>query len=275
MARLLYVDCFAGIAGDMMVGALADLSPETRDAVERAVEALPLEGLELEWGRVVRAGIAATRFQVHVDLDRQHHRSLADIEPLLGGAGLPGGVLSRALAMFRALAEAEGRVHDRPPAEVHFHEVGAVDSIVDVVGVAAGLDRLGATVHASRVPLGRGFVRCEHGTLPLPAPATLELLRGIPVAGTDLETELVTPTGAAVLRTQVSAFGPLPAMRPLAVGWGAGSRDQVDRPGLLRLVLGEALEETRPAGCVVLEANVDDMTGEVAAHAMSKPCDRS
>ena len=270
MGRILYIDCFAGIAGDMMLGALCDLGVEVRGAVEAELARLPLGGFHLEVRRESRGGIEASRVQVVLESEDEPCRTYADIRSMLEAAPLDPEARRRALETFEALAIAEGRVHGRPPEEVHFHEVGAVDSIVDIVGVAAGLAHLDAEVHAARVPLGRGFVRCHHGSLPLPAPATLELLSGLPIVGTDIEAELVTPTGAAILKTQAVAFGPLPAMRPRAVGWGAGSRDHADRPGLLRLVLGETEAAARSGACVVVEANVDDMTGEVAAHAMER-----
>lgn len=271
MGRILYVDCFAGIAGDMMLAALFHLGAEVRAAIEGELSRLPLHGYRLEVGRESRGGIAATRVHVRVPHEEHHHRAFSDIRAMLEAAPLGEGTRARALAAFEALAVAEGRVHGRPAEEVSFHEVGAVDSIVDIVGAAAGLAHLDAEVWSRPVPLGRGFVRCQHGPLPLPAPATLELLEGIPVQGTEIEAELVTPTGAALLRTAAAGrYGPLPAMRPRAVGWGAGSRDHEDRPGLLRLVLGETEPEVRGAPCVVVEANVDDMTAEVAAHAMER-----
>ncbi len=270
MGRLLYIDCFAGIAGDMMLGALVHLGPEVRSAVEEDLARLPLPGFHLRIGRERRGGIEATRVEVVVEHEDHPHRAYGDIRTMLEAAPIRPGTRGRALEAFGALAVAEGRVHGRAPEEVCFHEVGAVDSIVDIVGVAAGLAHLDAEVWSAPVPLGRGFVRCQHGPLPLPAPATLELLEGVPVQGTHVESELVTPTGAAILRTQASGFGPLPAMRPRAVGWGAGSRDHADRPGLLRLVLGETDSSARAAACVVVEANVDDMTAEVAAHAMER-----
>lgn len=269
---LLYIDCFAGLSGDMMLGALLDLSPATADAIHEALGAVSHLGFLLMEGEVERSGIRARTLRVGVtDEPGQPERSWAEIRAIIEGAALGHGVEARALAMFEALATAESRVHGVAPEAVHFHEVGAVDSIVDVVGVAAGLDHLGAEVHAARVPLsGGGFVTCRHGTIPLPAPAALALLEGIPVYGTDLQEELVTPTGAAILRTQVERFGPLPPMRPAALGWGAGARDRPERPGLLRLVLGHAPLEAREAACVVIEANVDDMTGELAGHAIER-----
>jgi uncharacterized protein (TIGR00299 family) protein len=270
---LLYIDCFSGIAGDMMLGALMHLDGEAARAIRAAVDALPLRGFNLVQQEVLRSGIAALRVTVDVDEAEQPERSLSEILALIDSAELAPGARKRARDMFEALAAAEGRVHGVPASSVHFHELGAVDSIVDIVGVAAGLDALDAEVHCAHVPLGKGFVRCRHGTLPLPAPATLALLEGVPVVGTEVEAELVTPTGAAIVRTQATAFGPLPAMRPRATGWGAGTRDQPERPGLLRLVLGDPVTAAHERTCVVLVANVDDMTAEVAAHALEAALD--
>jgi uncharacterized protein (TIGR00299 family) protein len=269
---ILYVDCFAGISGDMMLGALLDLGQATADAIHEALGAVSHLGFLLMEGEVERSGIRARTVRVGVtDEPDQPERSWAQIRAIIEGSALGEGVKARALAMFEALARAEGRVHGVAPEAVHFHEVGAVDSIVDVIGVAAGLAHVDAEVHAARVPLsGGGFVESRHGTLPLPAPATLALLEGVPVYGTDLHEELVTPTGAAILRSQVARFGALPPMRPTAIGWGAGTRDRPGRPGLLRLVLGEPPLEAREAACVVIEANVDDMTGELAGHAIER-----
>jgi hypothetical protein len=269
---ILYIDCFAGIAGDMMLGALLDLGEGTSDAVHRSLDAVAHLGFLLIEGEVERSGVKARSVRVGLsDEPAQPERSWAEIKGFLEESRLDDGVRARALAMFAALAVAEGKVHGVPAEEVHFHEVGAVDSIVDMVGVAAGLEHLGAEVCSARVPLaGGGFVDSRHGSLPLPAPATLALLQGIPVYGTEIAEELVTPTGASILRTQATHFGPLPPMRPRAVGWGAGARDRPERPGLLRLVLGDPLLEPREAACVVIEANVDDMTGALAGHVIER-----
>ncbi len=267
---ILFIDCFAGIAGDMMLGALFDLDDDVGRAIERALAALPLTGYRLEHERIHRSGIAARQLRVISDDDAQPERSLKEIVTMIDSATLDDGVKRRAADMFTALGDAEGAVHGVPPERVHFHEVGAVDSIVDIVGVAAGLEHLNARVFCSQVPLGHGFVKCRHGTLPVPAPATMALLEGVPVYGTEVPTELVTPTGAAIVKTQAEGFGLMPPMRPRGTGWGAGARDHDDRPGLLRLVLGEPTLATVERGCVVLEANVDDMTAEIAAHAMEQ-----
>ncbi len=265
---LLYLDCFSGLAGDMIVAALVDLGVPF-DTVKEAVEALRLPGCEIRLERVERESIGAARFVVDVDRKSQPHRRHAEIALMIERSELIPGVKRRALETFAALARAESRVHGMPADDVHFHEVGAVDSIADIVGAAAALERIDADVVCAPIPVGRGFVEAQHGTLPVPAPATLYLLRGASVVGTEVEAELTTPTGAALAVSAAAGFGPLPAMVIEAVGFGAGTREIPGRPGLLRAVLGrpEPGSGSELDCCRVLEANIDDITGEVAAEA--------
>ncbi|MFO8071140.1 MAG: nickel pincer cofactor biosynthesis protein LarC [Polyangia bacterium] len=265
---VLYLDCFSGLAGDMIVASLVDLGVPF-ETVEEAVEALQLPGCELRLERVERESIDAARFVVEVDRESQPHRRHAEIARMIERSDLAFGVKRRALEVFAALARAEARVHGMPVDDVHFHEVGAVDSIADIVGAAAALERIDADVVCAPIPVGRGFVEAQHGTLPVPAPATLHLLRGASVIGTEVEAELTTPTGAALAVSAASCFGPLPAMVIEAVGFGAGTREIPGRPGLLRAVLGRPEPGSRFEldCCRVLEANIDDITGEVAAEA--------
>ena len=263
----LHLDCFSGIAGDMLVAALLDLGVP-REAVERALAALPLRGYDLEIGSRVQSGIVATRFNVRV-VEPQPERRFRDIRVMLCESGLLDGVRDRALAAFSALAAAEGRVHRMPPEDVQFHEVGAVDAIVDVVAASAALAWLGARVTCAPLPMGRGFIRAAHGVLPVPAPAVVEVLRGVPTVDAPVDAELVTPTGAALARANARAFTRWPSIRPVASGFGAGTRTLPDRPNLLRVVLGEPSDagaEARAGGThVVVETNVDDVTGQVSA----------
>jgi len=257
-----YLDCFAGISGNMLLGALIHAGVEV-DTLKAELDKLGLGGWRLEIGSVCRSGIDGALAQVVARRD-QPQRKLGDIEQMIAAADLSGRAKERSIAVFRRLAEAEGKVHNIPPQQVGFHEVGAVDSIVDVVGSVVGLDLLGVeTLYASPLPLGRGFVEAEHGRLPLPAPATVEVLRGVPTYGVDLEAELVTPTGAALAATLVGGFGPIPAMSISAVGYGAGTRE-FPSPNLLRLLVGESTpaapgERDR---VVVIETNIDDMNPE-------------
>jgi hypothetical protein len=224
---------------------------------------------------VLRCGVAATKVHVRAH-DDAVVRTAAHITGLVAEAGLPERVAGRALATFRALAEVEGRLHRRPPEQVHFHEVGGIDAIVDVVGTCAALELLGVdVVHASPVAQGTGMVRAAHGLLPNPPPAVVGLLEDAPTYGVELPFELTTPTGAALLAATVSRWGPLPALRITTSGFGAGGREIDGRPNAVQVVVG-SLDEPAPATSfarpgqpvVLLEANLDDATGEVLAHAI-------
>ncbi len=270
VGKVLFFDAFSGAAGDMTIAALLDLGVPLL-VIEHAVSALPIEGFHLHRGHVHRSGVVATTFDVHVE-GRQPERTYGSIDAMLAGAPLDPGPKDLARRIFRRLGEAEAAVHKMPLAEVHFHEVGAVDAIVDIVGAAAAISYLGAEVVGSPLPMGRGFVKARHGVLPLPPPATVECLRGVPTYGVDLDAELVTPTGAAILATVATRFERWPTFAPERVGFGAGQRELPDRPNLLRVVLGARPAAAEDAGAaashVVVEANVDDLTGEVAAHAV-------
>ncbi len=255
-----YLDCFSGISGDMLVGALLDAGLEL-GVLEEAVKGLGLSGVRLERTREARSHIHGTRFLVHVASD-QPERTHGDIERLIGESGLSKRVKERSLAVFQALAEVEARIHGCGVEEVHFHEVGAADSIVDIVGAVAGMEALGIErVLCSVLPLGTGFVKSRHGTIPVPAPATVGLLRGVPVKDAGVEHETVTPTGAALARVLSEGFGALPSMVVGGVGYGVGSREVPGRPNLLRVVLGE-VDEALADTVVVVEANLDDCPGE-------------
>jgi hypothetical protein len=269
--KLLFFDAFSGTAGDMTVAALLDLGVPL-SALDEALAALPLEGYHVHRGHAHQSGIVGTTFDVHVETP-QPERSYAWIDAMLERASLDPAVRDLARRIFRRLGEAEAAVHDMPLAGVHFHEVGAVDAIVDIVGAAAALAWVGAEVVASPLPMGHGFVSARHGVLPVPPPAVVECLRGVPTYAVDVAAELVTPTGAAIVSSVASRFERWPSFTPERVGYGAGSRELPDRPNLLRVVLGTpAAASAGPVGAgashVLLEANVDDMTGEVAAHAL-------
>jgi uncharacterized protein (TIGR00299 family) protein len=270
VTRLAWFHCFSGIAGDMALGALVDAGADGDQVVE-LVERLPVGGWKLEFEPVLRCGIAATRARVHAE-ETTVHRTAGNITAMIEEADLPERVTRRALAAFNALAEVEGRLHNRPPSQVHFHEVGAIDSIVDVVGTCAALEVLGIDeVHASSVATGTGMVRSAHGLIPVPAPATVALLAGAPTHGTDVPFELTTPTGAALLAATATSWGPMPAMLIGASGFGAGSRDLDGRPNVTQVVVGEARVATEPGQPVtLLEVNVDDATGETLAHAVAE-----
>lgn len=259
--RVLYFDAIAGVSGDMTVGALLMLGLPW-DALRATLEALPLAGYALRtYGRKLH-GIEARRFEVQLDAAHggHGHRRWRDVREMLEQARLTPGVRERALLAFQKLAIAEGKVHGVPPEDVVFHEVGAVDSIVDIVAVSVGLEYLGVQHgYVSELPLGRGLVRSEHGVLPIPGPATLEVLRNYRVRFEESLGELVTPTGAAIVAAFARPY-PAPPLRPLAVGYGAGSRELSDRPNVLRLVLAEEESPTVPEEMVVVETNLDDLS---------------
>ncbi len=278
--RLAWFHCFSGIAGDMALGSLVDAGADV-DEVRRLVERLPVGGWELDAEPVLRGGIAATKVHVRAE-DHTVSRTAAHIQGLVEEARLPDRVRSRALATFAALAEAEGRLHRRPAGQVHFHEVGGLDAIVDVVGTCAALDVLDVDeVRASTVTTGTGMVRSAHGLIPNPAPAVVELLAGAPTRGLDVGVELTTPTGAALLAATCTGWGPLPPMTIEATGFGAGTRELDGRPNATQVVVGQAVPaDGRPAHdgagspdgqpVVLLETNVDDVTGEVLAHTVER-----
>lgn len=257
----------AGVAGDMLLGSLLDAGADI-GAVREVLGALDVKGWSLEAEPVLRGGIAATLAVVQVE-DAAHRRTWASIRELLSEAPLPVRVRDRALAAFGALATVEGALHRVAPEDVHFHEVGAVDAIVDVVGVCAALEVLGVDeVACSPVATGHGTVGAAHGRLPVPAPATARLLEGVPVVGVDVAVELATPTGAALVRTLASSFGATPPMTVAASGYGAGTRELEGRPNVVQVLVGSAGDGVE--SLVLLEANVDDVTGEVLAHAVAR-----
>jgi uncharacterized protein (TIGR00299 family) protein len=251
----------------MTCGALIDLGVP-RAAIDEALGALPLEGYEVVLGHAHLSGVVATTFEVKVT-GRHPERPYAAIDAMLDEAALEPRVKTLARAIFRRLADAESAVHRMPLSEVHFHEVGAVDAIVDIVGAAAALHYLGADLAASPLPMGHGLVVARHGPLPLPAPATVSCLAGVPTYGVDLEAELVTPTGAAIVATAASRFTRWPSFKPERVGYGAGRRRLADRPNMVRAVLGVPHHDAATeASHTLVEANVDDLSGELAGHAL-------
>ena len=301
---IVYVDCIGGIAGDMFMAALIDAGASV-DAINAELQKLDIPNLCVTPSRVTRHAIDCCHVKVtwgdgksegdshdshgsrdslgSPDAHGSHdhaHRPYADIRKLIDGAGFSPTVTSKAQAVFRKLAEAEGSIHGIAADDVHFHEVGSEDAIADVVGVVLALELLGIEeLVMSPLPIGRGFVRSAHGVLPLPAPATLELLRGIPVQGVDIDRELVTPTGAAIVATLATSFGRFPAMTTTSIGYGAGTRDLAERPNVVRAVLGQhsmananpnadPIANAKPtATVVVIETNLDDCSPELVPDA--------
>ncbi|NNC80010.1 MAG: nickel pincer cofactor biosynthesis protein LarC [Acidimicrobiales bacterium] len=263
----LWVHPFNGIAGDMFLGALIDAGADV-DEIRSTLTTLEVPEWELRTEETARNAIAAVN--VHVDTTEGHtHRTAADIIDIVTKAPLPPRVASRAIAVFETLAAAEGAVHNMLPSDVHFHEVGGVDAIVDVVGVCVALELLGVDeLVLAPIAVGHGTTNSAHGRIPHPAPATIRLLEGWPVAGIDINLELTTPTGAALVTALATSAGPMPAMTVTASGFGAGDAEPETIPNLLHVVLGDR-PEMQEDTLAVLETNVDDLSGELVAHAVS------
>ncbi|MGH2829611.1 MAG: nickel pincer cofactor biosynthesis protein LarC [Actinomycetota bacterium] len=270
MTRVAYFDCFSGIAGDMTLGALFDAGVPV-EAVEAPLQKLSIDPFELEVTRVERLGLAATSVRVRV-AETGVLRTYASVRSVIEQADLPARAKETALTIFRRLAEAEAKVHGKEVAHVPFHELGSVDTIVDVVGATLALDHLGVEeVHASAVATGMGMIRTEHGIFPVPGPAVVELLKGAPMYSRGIPTELVTPTGAAILAGTAKSFGELPALRIESVGYGAGMRE-LEIPNVLRVIIGDMVvdEQFGPVPAVVLEANIDDMNPEFYEYVLER-----
>jgi hypothetical protein len=266
--RVAHFDCFSGVSGDMVLGALLDAGVD-EGAVRAGLDSLGLP-ITLEVERVKRGGFAATKANV-IAPDQEDYRFLPDVEAILNRGQLTDKQRELALTIFRKLAVAEATVHGMPVDRVHFHEVGALDSIADIVGAAIGLDLLGVEKFTSRpVPTGSGQVKCAHGLMPVPTPATAELLKGVPLAASNVKFELTTPTGAAILTTVVTGYADTPAMTVERIGCGAGTKDFLDSPNLLRLFVGNAEFGVRNSESEdevwVLETNLDDIPAEVIGY---------
>jgi uncharacterized protein (TIGR00299 family) protein len=277
--KALYFDCFSGISGDMTIGALLDLGLDF-EYLKAELKKLPVEDYELKVSRVVRSHLSATKFDVlfhnhehHDHLHHHHehshshfHRKASEILSMIRDSNLTSGAKRFATDIFTKLAISEGKVHDIPPEDVEFHEVGAIDSIVDTVGTAIGFDAFGVErFFCSAINVGSGFIHCQHGILPVPAPATADLLRHATIYQKHAQTELVTPTGAAILAAVVNQFGPLQGFAAERIGYGAGTKQFPDFPNCLRLMLGDERAVTaQPTSgdVIVIEANIDDMTAQ-------------
>jgi uncharacterized protein (TIGR00299 family) protein len=264
-----YFDCFSGISGDMTLGALIDLGVPV-EWLKDSLRKIPLSGFDLRTESISRKGIGAVRVIVETKDDKAS-RDYAEIKALIENSPLEDRIKKPSLDIFDKLAAAEAGIHGCPKEHVHFHEIGGIDAIVDIAGVSLCLDYLGIkTVVASNIRVGTGFVSCEHGTLPVPAPATLEILRGAPVQGTGIPHELVTPTGAAIVVTLAESFGSIPNMTVDKIGYGGGKRDLEATPNVLRIVLGTASSEYLADRIVVVETCIDDMNPEFFGFMMDR-----
>jgi uncharacterized protein (TIGR00299 family) protein len=260
--RIAYLDCFSGISGDMLLGALIDAGAE-KDTIISGLDLLDLSGFTLTFDPVKVHSLQAVRARVEA-AGGQPHRNANEIQQILSHSRLPEPVRDKARAVFHRLAEAEARAHGCPVDEVHFHEVGAVDAVIDVVGTLLGMHALEVEkIVCSPLPMPHGWTDCEHGKLPIPAPAVCELLQGIPVFGENLDQELVTPTGAALAVELAGRFGPLPAIRMGKTGYGAGTMQRNDgRPNLLRLIIGDEFSPDEAQQVLVMETSLDDWSPE-------------
>jgi uncharacterized protein (TIGR00299 family) protein len=259
--RIAYLDCFAGASGDMVLGALLDLGLPIK-ILNEAWQMLGLQGVQVKHERVQRGGMMGTQVQVH-DQGKRRIKDYGKMRTTIDDSTLPKGIKEQSLTILHRLAQAEAAIHGVEVNEVHFHEIGGIDTIVDVVGAALGVSHFNwETIICSPLPLGRGFVEAAHGKLPLPAPAAMALLKGVPIVPAHADEETVTPTGAAIVTTLASQFGPLPAMEVLGIGYGAGTRNPEGRPNLLRIIHGVQAEKQEGA-IWVLEADIDDMIPEL------------
>jgi len=273
---LAYFDCFSGISGDMTLGALINLGVPLK-YLQDHLSSIPLKDFDITVTPVHRNGIRAMAVSVGM-YDDQTSRNFADIRSLIENCPLSESIKSTSLQIFKKLATSEAHIHNRSIEEVHFHEVGGIDAIVDIVGTAICLEYLGIKrIIASHIPLGKGFVTCSHGKIPVPAPATLDILKGVPVYGTNIPHELVTPTGAAIIVTLAEGYGPIPDMSMTGVGYGAGQRELEDRPNLLRITTGTGLEtasgspgEIPEDHIYILETCIDDMNPELFGYLMDR-----
>lgn len=269
--KVLYFDCFSGISGDMAVGALLDAGADEKVLLE-GLKQLKADGYRISIEKKLKNGISGTDFSVLLEDQHNHehvHRNMGDIERIINDSGLNERVRKLSIRMFRLVAEAEGGIHGKPAEEVHFHEVGAIDSIIDIVGTAICIDNLAADrIVFSSLPLSKGFVKCQHGVFPLPAPATLEILKGVPVYFTDVNFELVTPTGAAIAKGLADEFGIEGELEAERIGYGIGKREY-EIPNLLRVVLFNTCGE-KSDKVVEIETNIDDMTAEQMGSAVEK-----
>jgi hypothetical protein len=270
--KVCYLECFSGISGDMLLGALVDAGVDA-DILRQEIAKLGIEGIEVHFERCSRSNIAATNLTVQVAHDHSH-RSLSKIEQIITASPLAAEVKDRAIRIFRRLGEVEAAIHQVPVEKVHFHEVGAWDSIVDIVGACIGLHLLGIErIYCSPLNLGSGTVKAAHGVMPVPAPATAALVQGLPTYSEGPAVELTTPTGAAIVATLASEFGPMPPMRIAAAGYGAGDHDFKDRPNLLRILIGELSGSAEASEVFVIEANVDDMNPQLAGYVRERLLD--
>ena len=279
MSKILYFDCFSGASGDMILGALLDAGLSLDD-LRSALGSLAIENVRLESEKVDRSGIGSTRFKVlnenissesndhlthgHARKHTHHHRGLSEICAIVDSSALSSTAKDRAKHLFERLATVEAKIHQQSVETIHFHEVGAIDSIIDIVGAVFGLECLGAErIVSSALNVGSGTVKCEHGVMPVPAPATVSLMAGAPVYSTGTQAELLTPTGALLISDYAESYGPMPSMRIQRSGYGAGTRDFPGMPNVLRIVVGDDAASSEVQKILVIESEIDDMNPQI------------
>jgi hypothetical protein len=267
--RIAYFDCFSGASGDMILGSLIDAGLSLR-LLKEELGKLRIPAINLRVRKVLKAGISATQVIVEGRDEKRSHRNLKEILRIIERSGLGAEVKEKSKEVFQRIASVEAKIHRKPIEEVHFHEIGGLDSVVDIVGSVWGLCQIGVDeIHVSKVNVGTGFVKCLHGILPVPAPATLSLMKGKPIYSSGVERELLTPTGAAFLTSLGSEFGPIPPMSVERVGYGAG-RDDLPHPNLLRLIIGTSASNFGKERAMVIETNIDDMNPQFYDYVMEK-----
>lgn len=270
MTKIAYFDCFSGISGDMIIGALLDAGLDFNDLRAELLK-LKIPNFEIKSNKATKNKIAATKFEVVTHEDK-HYRHLKDFNQVLENSKLGENIKTKAKEIFLKIAQAEAKIHNQSIGKVHFHEIGAIDTITDVVGALIGIKLLGVQkVYCSKLNVGSGFVESSHGRFPVPAPATAEMLKGIPAYSTDSNAELVTPTGAAIITTLADKFGEMPAMETQSVGYGAGSREST-LPNVLRVFIGELIQQPDSGknAISIIETNIDDMNPQLYEHVMDK-----
>ena len=269
--KILYFDCFSGVSGNMILGAMVDAGIDIK-ALKKELKKLDLHSYSLKVSKVKRKGIKGTKVDVIVDKKKHlHHTHYKDIKRLIERSKLSKKIKEDSLAIFKNIAEAEAKIHRTSVDNVHFHEVGAVDSIVDVVGTSICISLLNSDITlSSPINTGKGMVKTEHGLLPVPAPATTEMLKGFPSYSSDIEFELATPTGVGIITAMAKASNTIPVMKTNVIGYGAGSKDFSDSPNLLRIMIGEGYSPSEQDSITVIESNIDDMNPQFYDHIMNR-----
>jgi len=267
--RIAYFDCFSGASGDMILGSLIDAGLSAR-LLKEELKKLRIPTIHLKVKKVLKSGLSATQVIVEGKSEKKSHRNLKEILRIVERSGVEAKVKERSKEIFKRIASVEANIHQTQMGEVHFHELGGLDSIVDIVGSVWGIQKLGIEkILVSKVNVGGGFVKCEHGILPVPAPATLSLMEGKPIYSSGVERELLTPTGAAILTTLGTEFGSMPPMKVERIGYGAG-RDNLPHPNLLRLIIGTSESSLPRERVTVVETNIDDMNPQFYDYVIEK-----